>query len=45
MCSATICYAEPSLAKPDGPVSEIGGYEISRILDESSKTMTIDPDD
>jgi hypothetical protein len=45
MCSATICSAEPSSAKLDGPVSETGGSGISRILDESNEMMTTDPDD
>jgi hypothetical protein len=45
MCSATICSAEPSSAKPDGLVSKTGGSRISRILNESSKTMTTDLDD
>jgi hypothetical protein len=43
MCSATICSAEPSLAKSDGLISKIGGYGISRITDESSETITDDP--
>jgi hypothetical protein len=45
MCSATICFAEPSLTKLDGLVSETGGSRISRTSDESSKMMTTDPDD
>jgi small nuclear ribonucleoprotein (snRNP)-like protein len=45
MCSAIICYVEPSSAKPDDPVSETRGSKISRISVESSKTMTTDPDD
>jgi hypothetical protein len=45
MQSATICFAEPCSTKSDGPVSEIGGSKISRIADESSKTITADPDD
>jgi hypothetical protein len=45
MCSATICSAEPSSTKPDGPVSEIGGSIISKISNESSKMMMTDPDD
>jgi hypothetical protein len=45
MHKVTICSVEPSTAKPDGPVSEIGGSRISRITDKSSKTMTADPDD
>jgi hypothetical protein len=45
MHSATVCFGEPSLAKPDVPVSEIGGSGIPRILDEASKMMTVDPDD
>jgi hypothetical protein len=43
--SASICSAEPSSTKQDGPVSEIGGSRISRILDESSETTMVDPDD
>jgi hypothetical protein len=45
MCSAKIYSAEPSSAKPDGPVSETEGSEISKISDESSKTITVDADD
>jgi hypothetical protein len=45
MHSATICYVEPNLAKPDGPVSETGGSGMSRNLDEPSKTAMTDPDD
>jgi hypothetical protein len=45
MYSVTICYVEPSLAKPDGPVSKIGGSKIFRICDKSSKTMTTNPSD
>jgi hypothetical protein len=39
MHRATIYFAEPSLAKLDGPVSEIRGSGIARITDESSKTI------
>jgi hypothetical protein len=45
MCSVTICSAEPSSAKLDGPVSKTGGSRISRISDESSEPMTVDSDD
>jgi hypothetical protein len=45
MCSAIVCSVGPSLAKPGSPVSETGGFEISRTSDKSSETMTIDPDD
>jgi hypothetical protein len=45
MYSETICSIEPSLAKPDGPVSKIGESKISRISDEASKTTTANPDD
>jgi hypothetical protein len=45
MHKATICSAKPSLAKPNGPVSKIGRSRISRIADESSKTMATGPDD
>jgi hypothetical protein len=45
MCSAIIYSAEPSLAKPDGPVSETRGFRISSISDESSEMMTSDPND
>jgi hypothetical protein len=45
MHSATICYAEPSLAKLDGPISETRGSRISRNLDDSSEMMMVDPDD
>jgi hypothetical protein len=45
MYSVMIYSAGLSPAKLDGLVSENGGFRISRILDESSKTMTADPDD
>jgi ribonuclease HI len=45
MYNATIYSAEPSSAKPNGPVSETGGSGISRILDESSEMIMTDPDD
>jgi hypothetical protein len=45
MCSATICSVGPSSAKLDGPVSEIGGCKISRILDEANETTMTDLDD
>jgi hypothetical protein len=45
MHSATVYSIEPSLAKLDVPVSEIGLSEISRISVEASKMTTIDPDD
>jgi hypothetical protein len=45
MHRAIICSAKPSSAKPDGSVSETGGSRISRIVDESSKTRTVDLDD
>jgi hypothetical protein len=45
MHSAMICSVEPCLAKPDDPVSETSGSEISRNSDESSEMMMTDPDD
>jgi hypothetical protein len=45
MHSAIICSAEPSSAKSDGPISEIGGSEISKNSDKSNEMTTIDPDD
>jgi hypothetical protein len=45
MCSVTICSIEPSSAKLDSPFSKTGGLRISRTSDESSETMTVDPDD
>jgi hypothetical protein len=45
MYNAIICSVGSSPAKPDYSVSEIGGSRISRIMDESSKMMTVDPDD
>jgi hypothetical protein len=45
MYNATVCSVGSSPAKPDYPVSEIGGSEIFRIIDESSKMTTVDPDD
>jgi hypothetical protein len=44
MCSATVCSVGPSSVKSDSPVFETGGTEISRTLDKSSETMTVDPD-
>jgi hypothetical protein len=45
MHSATVSSTEPSSAKSDVPISEIGGFKISRILDRASKTMMTNPDD
>jgi hypothetical protein len=45
MHSATIYSVEPSSAKPDGPIYETGASKISRIAEESSNTMTADPND
>jgi hypothetical protein len=45
MHSTSICFVEPSSAKPDGSVSETGGFRISRNSDESSEATTTDPDD
>jgi hypothetical protein len=45
MRSVTICSIKPDSVKPDGPVSETGGSGISRNSDDSSETMTTDPDD
>jgi hypothetical protein len=45
MHSPTIYFVEPSLAKPDGLIFETRGSDISRIANESSKTMTVDPSD
>jgi hypothetical protein len=43
---STIVYsAEPSLAKPDIPVFEIGGSRISSISNEVRKMMMTNPDD
>jgi hypothetical protein len=44
MCSAIICSTEPSSAKSDGLISEIGGSRISRTSNELSETTT-GPDD
>jgi hypothetical protein len=45
MHSAIIYSTEPSLAKLNGMVSKTIGFEIFRITDESSETITVDPDD
>jgi hypothetical protein len=45
MCSATVYSVGPTPATLDGLVSEPRGSEISRITNESSKTMTADHDD
>jgi hypothetical protein len=44
MCSATICFAEPSSEKPNGSITETGGSRNSRISIESSQTTMTDPD-
>jgi hypothetical protein len=44
MHSMTICSAESSSAKLDGPVSEIGGSKNSGKSGEASEMTTIDPD-
>jgi hypothetical protein len=44
MCSAKIYSVEPDSAKPDGPVLETGGSQISRNSDNSSKATTTDLD-
>jgi hypothetical protein len=44
MHSVTVCSAERSSTKLDVLISETGGSEISRILDEASKITTADPD-
>jgi hypothetical protein len=43
--SARICSVEPNSTESDSPISETGGFRISRTSDETSKTMTVDPDD
>jgi hypothetical protein len=43
--SARICSVEPNSAEPDSPISETGGFRISRTSDETSKTTTVGPDD
>jgi hypothetical protein len=45
MCSMTVYSVGLSPAKLDSSVSETGVSRNSKIMDESSKTMTIDPDD
>jgi hypothetical protein len=45
MYNAKAYFAEPSSAKPDSPISETGGFGISRTLDKSIETMTTDPND
>jgi hypothetical protein len=40
-----VCSAEPSLAKPDVPVSKTGGSGICKILDEVSKMTMTEHDD
>jgi hypothetical protein len=44
MHNVTVYSAERSSTKLDVLISEIGGSEISRILDEASKITTADPD-
>jgi hypothetical protein len=43
--NAEICSAEAGLAKSDGSVSEIEGFEISRNSDNLGETTTTEPDD
>jgi hypothetical protein len=45
MHSAEICSVELVSAKLDGLVLQIAGSKISRNSDNSSETMTTDPDD
>jgi hypothetical protein len=45
MQSARIYSAEPSLAKPDGPVSKHKGSKISRRLNDLGEMTTAKPDD
>jgi hypothetical protein len=45
MHSAEICYAEPDLAKSDGPVSKIGGSGISKNSNDLRDTTTVNLDD
>jgi hypothetical protein len=45
MHSATICSAEPSSAKLDGPVSETGVSRNSRNSDKANEMTMVDPDD
>jgi hypothetical protein len=45
MCGATVCAVGSNPAKLDSSVSKAGGSRISRITDESSETMTADPED
>jgi hypothetical protein len=43
--SVRICSTEPNSAELDSPVPKTEGSEISRTLDETSKTMTASSDD
>jgi hypothetical protein len=45
MWSATVCSIGPSPAKPGSPVSETRGSRISRVMDESSETAMVNPND
>jgi hypothetical protein len=45
MYNVTVCYVGPSPAKLDSLVSKTGGSGISKTLDKSSETMTVDPND
>jgi hypothetical protein len=45
MCCVIIYSIEPSSTKLDGSTSETRGSKNFRILDESNKMMTTDPDD
>jgi hypothetical protein len=45
MCSATICSAETSSAKSDGPVSKTEGSRISGTSDKSSEMTMVGSDD
>jgi hypothetical protein len=45
MHNETVCSAEPSSAKMDALIFEIGGSGISRVLNKASRMMTADPND
>jgi hypothetical protein len=45
MQGVKICSAKSSSTKPDGPVSETGGSEISRSSNNVGETTTTEPND
>jgi hypothetical protein len=45
MHAVEIYSTEPSSAKPDGPISKLGGFGISRSADNLREMTTVEPED